>query len=79
MGDTSDSNPPSTSCTVNDFMLHAHNVAAAAASCTKTFGELAEMILNKIVSHTYEAKRTDAVFDLYQESSIKAEERLRRT
>ena len=79
MGDTSDQSPPPTTCTVFDFMLHARTIAAAAASSMKTFGELAEMILNRIISLSKEAERVDVVFDLYQENSIKAGERNRRT
>lgn len=79
MGDTSDRSPPPTTCTVFDFMLHACTIAAAAASSMKTFGELAEMILNRIISLSKEADRVGIVFDLYQENSIKAGERLRRT
>lgn len=81
LGDMSDQalqGPPSTTCTVFDFMLHARTIAAAAASSMKTFGEFAEMILNRIISLSREAERVDVVFDIYQENSIKAGERLRR-
>lgn len=79
LGSTSDSSPPHTTCTVFDFMLHARAIAAAASSSMKTFGDLAEKILNRITALSKEAERVDVVFDLYQENSIKAGERLRRT
>lgn len=79
LGDTSDQTPPQTTCTIFDFMLHARIIAAAAASSMKTFGELAEMILKRLISLSKEAERVDVVFDLYQENSIKAGERIRRT
>ena len=79
MGDTSDQSPSPTTSTVFDFMLHARTIAAAAASSMKTFGELAEMILKRIIMLSKEAERVDIVFDLYQENSIKAGERIRRT
>lgn len=60
-------------------MLHGRTIAAAAASSMKTFGEFADMILNRILSLSKEAERVDIVFDVYQENSIKAGERLRRT
>ena len=37
------------------------------------------MILNRIISLSKKAERVDVVFDLYQENSIKAGERIRRT
>lgn len=79
MGDTSHQSPLPTTCTVFDFMLHARTIAAAAANSMKTFGEFADMILSRILSLSKEAERVDIGFDVYQENSIKAGERLRRT
>lgn len=79
LGDTSNQSAPPTTCTVFDFMLHARTIAAAAASSMKTFGDFAEMILNRIISLSKEAERVDVVFDVYQANSIKAGERIRRT
>ena len=68
---------PSTAYSVFDFMLHACTIAVAAASSMKTFGETAEIILNRTISPSRDAQEVNAVFDIYQENSIKAEERLR--